>query len=107
VDLVVVVVPTKFRVYRDLCSFDANAACPSWPVDDLPRTVREAVAEVSGAVGYLDLTRRLRAEAASGAVLYLPDDPHWTAEGHRVAARALAEYLDSRPAADGPVTAAR
>jgi hypothetical protein len=39
------------------------------------------------------LTPRFRAEAASGALLYLPDDGHWTAEGHDRAAAALAELL--------------
>jgi hypothetical protein len=101
VDLVVVFIPAKFRVYRDHCRFDPDAACRQWPVDDLPGALGAAVASVSDTIGYLDLTPRLCAEAAAGGILYLPDDPHWSAEGHRAAASALADYLRSwlRPAA--------
>ena len=98
VDLVVVFVPSKFRVYRDACSFEGDSPCRSWPVDDLPGALRSAAAAVSPAVGFLDLTPPLQAEAAGGALLYLPDDPHWTADGHRAAARALADYLGTRGA---------
>jgi hypothetical protein len=104
-ELVVVFVPSKFRVYRDACAFEDDSPCRAWPVDDLPGDLRTTVASVSPAVGFLDLTPRLRAEAAAGALLYLPDDPHWTAEGHRAAARALADYLGSRPPAGDPPAA--
>jgi hypothetical protein len=100
-DLVVVFVPSKFRVYRGACSFESDSPCRSWPVDDLPCALRSAVAAVSPEVGFLDLTPSLQAEAADGSLLYLPDDPHWTAEGHRAAARALADYLVSRPRSGG------
>jgi hypothetical protein len=95
VELVVVFVPSKFRVYRGVCVFDLDSPCWSWPVDDLPRALASAVAAVSAAVKFLDLTPRFQAEAARGALLYLPDDPHWTAEGHRTAARVLADFLRS------------
>jgi hypothetical protein len=96
IDLVVVFVPAKFRVYRDHCLFPRDSACRQWPVDDLPRSLGAAVASVSADIGYLDLTPRLCALASGGALLYLPDDPHWSAEGHRAAASALADHLEAR-----------
>jgi hypothetical protein len=96
VDLVVVFVPTKFRVYRDHCSFGRDALCREWAIDDLPDALGGALSAVSPAIGYFDLTPHLRTAAARGALLYLPDDPHWSAAGHRAAAGALADYLRSR-----------
>jgi hypothetical protein len=93
IELVVVFIPSKFRVYRHACAFDPDSPCLSWPIDDLPEALRSAVAAVSTGLPYVDLTPRLQAEASGGALLYLPDDPHWTAEGHRAAAEVLAEYF--------------
>lgn len=92
-ELIVAFVPAKFRVYRDLCRFDAGSPCPAWPVDDLPGIVGE-VARAAG-VDFLDLTPALRAGAEAGPLVYLPDDTHWSAEGHRVAADAVAGRLTS------------
>jgi hypothetical protein len=39
---------------------------------------------------FLDLTSELRSRAGAGHNVYFPDDSHWNAEGHEVAARALA-----------------
>jgi hypothetical protein len=96
-ELVVVFIPSRFRVYRSLCAFDPKSPCRSWPVDDLPGALGAAVAAVSAGVRFLDLTPRFQADAAGGVMLYLPDDPHWSAEGHRVAAEALADSLRSSP----------
>ncbi len=96
IELVVAFVPTKFRVYRDLCRFAPGSPCPGWPVDDLPRAVEAAVASAGPGIGFVDLTPRLRAEAEAGALVYLADDTHWSAAGHRSAARALGDRLDGR-----------
>ena len=96
IELVVAFVPTKFRVYRDLCTFDEDSPCRDWPVDDLPEALREAVASISAEIGYLDLTPRFHSAAARGALPYLPDDTHWSPEGHREAAEGVAELLDRR-----------
>ena len=37
----------------------------------------------------VDLTPALRAAVADGRAVYFRHDPHWTAEGHRLAAEAL------------------
>ena len=94
--LLVVFIPTKWRVYHDLCAFEPDATCTRWPVDDLPDAVRELTRGLGHEIRFLDLTPRLRAEAASGSLVYLPDDTHWSATGHRVAASAIAEALDAR-----------
>jgi hypothetical protein len=108
IQLFVVFVPAKFRVYRDLCEFADGSPCPQWPTDDLSGSLRTALAESSPEIAFLDLTPRFRALAAAGALLYLPDDPHWTAAGHRAAASAIAAALRPRdPAADRVATTSR
>jgi len=102
IDLVVVFIPTKFRVYRDLCTFDPQSPCTGWPVGNLPGALKDGVASISDEIGFLDLTPRLQAEAKGGAVLYLPDDTHWSAEGHRSTAVAVAEFLTERRATHRP-----
>ncbi len=60
-ELIVLFIPSRFRVYRDVCAFEPDSPCRSWPVDDLPAALREAVAAMSPAVRFLDLTPRFRA----------------------------------------------
>lgn len=101
VELIVAFVPAKFRVYGDLCTFAADSPCRNYRVDDLPQAVRGVVESVGGGVRFLDLTPRLRAEAEAGNLVYLADDTHWSAEGHRCAADAVAELLaDKGPLRD-------
>lgn len=59
-------------------------------------------------VDYLDLTTALRTGAEQGGErLYYPQDGHWTVAGHRVASRAIAQWLepqiirDPSPAGEG------
>ena len=66
----------------------------TWPnVNDLPDRLRDIVADISPEIGYLDLTPALRSAARENTLVFFPDDTHWTAEGHRVVAAALAEAL--------------
>ena len=95
--LVVLFIPSRFRVYRDVCTFEPGSPCRSWPVDDLPPALASMVAAVSPDVAFLDLTPRFQADARDGELLYLPDDMHWSAEGHRRAAETLAAFLRSDP----------
>jgi lysophospholipase L1-like esterase len=48
------------------------------------------------AIVFLDLTPMMEAEVDSGRNVYFPDDAHWNAAGHDVAAAALAELLRAR-----------
>jgi lysophospholipase L1-like esterase len=45
------------------------------------------------AIAFLDLTPMMESEVDSGRNVYFPDDAHWNAAGHDVAAAALAELL--------------
>ena len=44
-------------------------------------------------VAFLDSTVPLRDAVAAGESVYLPDDVHWNAAGHRVVAAAVAAHL--------------
>lgn len=99
IDLIVAFVPSKFRVLRDFCRFDADSPCPDWPLDELPEAVERAARAASPEIGYLDLTPALRSRAKAGALPYLVDDTHWSPEGHQAAAAALAELIGEREAA--------
>lgn len=96
IKLIVMFIPTKLRVYRESCAFEEESVCAQWPVDDLPRVVGRLVAGISPDLSYLDLTPGFQAEAALGTLLYLPDDTHWSAAGHRSAASAISELLGGR-----------
>lgn len=96
VALVVAFVPAKLRIYRDLCRFGADSPCPSWPSDDLPDDFRSLAERLGPDVTFVDLTMPMREAAEQGKVVYLPDDVHWSEEGHQVAAEALASVLASR-----------
>jgi hypothetical protein len=97
VRLVIAFVPAKFRVYRGLCRFSPDSPCRSWQVDDLPAALGRAVRELSPAIGFVDLTPPFLAAAGQGSLLYLADDIHWSAEGHRLAAEVLADHLAVAP----------
>jgi SGNH hydrolase-like domain, acetyltransferase AlgX len=45
----------------------------------------------------LDLTPSLEHEVEAGREMYFPDDTHWNARGHDLAARELAKFLDLQP----------
>lgn len=91
--LLLVYVPTKFRVYRDHCEFPPDGYGRTWQPHDLPARM----AEWSRANGlpYLDLTPSLQAAAARGELVYFADDGHWNGEANRIAADVLAEVIRS------------
>ncbi|MBI4718925.1 MAG: hypothetical protein HY763_14055 [Planctomycetes bacterium] len=90
----VVFAPIEFRVYRDLCTFDPQSEPARWAPSDLPERVARWAQGVG--VAYLDLTPALREAAARGELVYFLDDGHWTAEGHAVAASAIAQAVADR-----------
>jgi hypothetical protein len=93
IDLVVVFVPTKFRVYGGIVELPADSDCRDWIVDDLPERLRALAREISPEIGFLDLTPALVERAAAGDLVYLLDDTHWTPLGHEVVAQAIHEFL--------------
>ena len=48
-------------------------------------------------IAFLDLTPALEQNAAVGRAVYFPDDGHWNAAGHEVAAQELAKFLARQP----------
>src|SRR5262249_23800225 len=100
--LLLVFVPTKFRVYGDYCRFPPGSPCRSWHPWRLPEDVasfcrREGIA-------LLDLTDPRRTAAAEGKLLYAAEDSHWNAEGHRFVASLLARDWSTK---EGATTASR
>jgi hypothetical protein len=92
--LLVVFVPIKFRVHRDMVEAPDEAEWVEWSLDDqLPARMGRMLGSISPEVGFVDLTGPFQERARAGGIVYLPDDTHWSAEGHRVAAEALIPLL--------------
>lgn len=90
----VIFIPTKFRVYSGFTRFDANARPSNVAMSDLPKRLEAIVREALPDGGFLDLTPVLVEEARHGRVTYFPGyDTHWSPEGHRIAATAIAQFL--------------
>jgi len=86
-ELVLVFVPEKFRVYRDLCDHPPDAYARDWQPSELPELLA-AWARGAG-VGFVDLTAALQRAAARDGLVYFADDGHWNGRGHAVAAGEL------------------
>ena len=52
------------------------------------------IAGISPDIGFLDLTSALKDAARENNLVFLSDDTHWSSEGHRVVAEALAGALN-------------
>ena len=91
--LIFVFVPTKFRVLHDLCQFSETSECRNWVLPDLSERLQSALAAISPAIGYFDLTPVLVNAARTEEFPYYRDDEHWSPEGHKVAATAIHQYL--------------
>ena len=94
--LTVAFIPTKWRIYRGHCGFEPGARCLAWKLDELPSEVGKLSGSIPGGVNFVDLTERLEDAVGEGAVVYLPDDTHWSDEGHAIAAKTLAESLSGK-----------
>jgi putative hemolysin len=91
--LVFVFIPEKFRVFQGLCQFPHESECRNWALNDMPERLQRTVRSISPEIGYLDLTPDFVAAARRGVVSYYPDDTHWSAEGHKIAAESINDYL--------------
>ena len=113
-ELVVMFIPFKGQVYLPLLrrsfprdelqrafAFSLRSLGPA-PDPDVMAAHRLAQNDLMRAlcaelgIAFLDLTPVLEAELGSGRGVYFPDDSHWNAAGHDVAAAALAEFLQAR-----------
>jgi len=92
-ELIVAFIPMGFRVYGNVLRCAPKVKCAEERLNDLPQQLKMAIAEVSPQTHYIDLTPLFVAQAKRGRLLYLPEDGHWTAEGHRLAAEAIAEPI--------------
>jgi lysophospholipase L1-like esterase len=93
-DFVVAFIPRKLRVYDGFIEAAPGSYARTWKSNDLPSMLGDWCRDNS--VGYIDMTQPLRAAVAVGQSVYLPDDVHWNAAGHAVAAAAVAEVVASR-----------
>lgn len=104
-ELVVVFIPTKDRVYRDVLRFPEesyltssghNSVAGTSPVlgNELPERIRGIVEDISPKIHYLDLTPAMKDQIIAGIpILYHSDDTHWSKAGHRLVAETLEEFL--------------
>jgi hypothetical protein len=91
-----VFVPSKLRVLGPLCRFPADSELTDVASNLGP--LREHLrrwSERSG-IALLDLTEPLLAAARGGRIPWFWGDSHWNAEGHAVAAKALAAWAPVR-----------
>ena len=91
---IVVFAPTASRVYHEIANFEkARGDITQWDLTDLPDRFRKMMSDISPDIGYLDLTPALKSAARKHSLVFLSDDTHWSSEGHRVVAEALAGAL--------------
>ena len=91
--LVIVFIPTQYRVFHTFARFPEESECRKWVLDDMPDRLGRTVESISSKIGYLDLTPTLVDAVEHGTIPYLTDDNHWSPEGHRIAAQAISKYL--------------
>ena len=87
----VVFAPIKYRVYHNLVDVEPVSDLAGWRINDLNERMQNWCR--SAGIAYLDLTPALRSAANAGTLVYLLDDAHWTAQGHLVVAREIADFL--------------
>lgn len=85
--MMLVFVPTKWRVYRDLVEPLDGAELARWQISDLNESLAAWCAAEK--IDYIDLTAELIDVASSGEQVYFLDDAHWTSAGHAAAAAAI------------------
>ena len=93
VNLLLVYVPIKFRVYRDFVELPPGGELRDSTLWSLPESFGQ-FCRTEG-IACLDLTEVLRESVRSGGMPHAPTDSHWSPEGHRLVARALEELLRS------------
>jgi hypothetical protein len=87
---VVVFVPTKWRVYRDLVKPKPESEIANWKANDLDKRLAQWAARES--IPFLDLTPPL-VRAAQDDLVYFLDDAHWTSAGQACVAEELGDVL--------------
>jgi hypothetical protein len=93
VNLLLVYVPIKFRVYRDFIGLPPGSEVRDWALWPLPDFFAQ-FCRTEG-LACLDLTELLRDSVRTGGMPHAPTDSHWSPEGHRLIARTLQDLLTS------------
>jgi hypothetical protein len=93
INLLLVYVPIKFRVYRDFVDFPAGGEVRDWTLWPLPDLFAQ-FCQAEG-IACVDLTELLRSSVREGKMPYPLGDSHWNTEGHTLIAQQLAEMLES------------
>jgi hypothetical protein len=91
VEIILLYVPIKFRVYRQFITIPPHSPMRSWDVWPLPQKFEEFCRSVS--VPCVDLTDRLQQAVREGVDVYAFNDTHWSSEGHAVVAAELDRVL--------------
>lgn len=97
IQLVVVLIPSKFRVYGPYTKFSSAvaaqvAALPGFPKEVGLAPILRAFCGTNG-ISFIDTTPALKEKAAAGKLVYLPFDTHLSALGHQVVADLLVSHL--------------
>jgi hypothetical protein len=87
--------PEELQSALDFASLYNRMPIRAADIEANRRVVNEMLRDfcVSAGVSFLDLTPALEQSAAAGRAVYFPDDAHWNAAGHEVAAQELAKFL--------------
>jgi hypothetical protein len=93
VELLLVYVPIKFRVYRDFIELPPNGELAGWTLWPLPELFQRFCRDEG--IACLDLTGLLRDAVRAGGMPHAPADSHWSPEGHRLIAGRLEAALES------------
>ncbi|MGH7389372.1 MAG: alginate O-acetyltransferase AlgX-related protein [Candidatus Rokuibacteriota bacterium] len=89
--LLLVYVPMKYRVYRDLLELPPHSEVRHWTLWPLPDLFAQFCRAED--LACLDLTGVLRGSVRDGGMPYAYVDSHWSREGHQLVALHLEEAL--------------
>ena len=90
-EMLLVYIPSKHRAYQGFVQVKADGFAAVWQPNGMPEALG-AFCRTQG-IAYLDAMGPLRQALAAGESVYLTDDLHWNAAGHRVVAAALADRI--------------
>jgi lysophospholipase L1-like esterase len=93
VRLVILYIPAKYRIYRNLVEIPPISELRNWPAGDFAAGLKAELRSISPEIGFVDLTPAFLTAAAEGKLLYYLDDVHWTVDGYRLAAETLFDSL--------------
>ncbi|KPJ84901.1 MAG: hypothetical protein AMS18_16490 [Gemmatimonas sp. SG8_17] len=94
VHVLLIYIPTKYRVYRTLVELPPGSPMAEWDVWPLREQFRAFC--VSVATPCLDLTESFERVAQEGGMPYAAKDTHWSPEGHATAAAEIERFLSGR-----------